>query len=100
VLHVVAPAQGYGDPCRGNHASALIDETRRPSGDAVNIVAEKNIALNADTNFATTQRLLGMLDVRVNCRFVRRTSVTALRNAGLACSGRRCGKAGALMRNG
>jgi nitrogenase iron protein len=61
-------------------ASALIGGTRHAAEACVNIVAEKNIALNADANFAIIQRLLGMLDLRVNCRFVRRTSVASLRD--------------------
>lgn len=59
-------------------AATLIDGTRRASEECVNIVAEKNIALNADANFETIQRLLDMLEVGVNCRFVRRTSVKSL----------------------
>lgn len=59
-------------------AGALIDPRVAPAEDCVNVVAEKNIALNADLNFAEMERLLGMLGLRVNTRFVRRTSVAAL----------------------
>jgi nitrogenase iron protein len=61
-------------------AGALIEDDCSIEEDLVNIVAEKNIATNAETNFARMEGLLGRLGLRVNCRFVRRTSVGRLRN--------------------
>jgi nitrogenase iron protein len=61
-------------------AAALIDPDRGPADDLVNIVAEKNIALNADANLVAVAGLLAGIGVRVNCRFVRRTSVAELRD--------------------
>jgi len=61
-------------------AAALIDPDRGPADDLVNIVAEKNIALNADANLDAVAGLLSGIGVRVNCRFVRRTSVAELRD--------------------
>jgi nitrogenase molybdenum-iron protein alpha/beta subunit len=60
-------------------AAPLIETSCPRAKDSVNIVAEKNIALNADANFAVVERLLSMLGLQVNCRFVRRTTVESLR---------------------
>lgn len=59
-------------------AAALIDETIRPREDMVNIVAEKTVAANTEMNFAVVKELLKSLGLRVNCRFVCRTSVEEL----------------------
>lgn len=59
-------------------AACLIDRRVEPGDDCVNIVAEKNIALNADRNFAEIEGLLKGLGLGVNCRFVRRTNVREL----------------------
>jgi len=60
-------------------AARLIDPRVPPEDDCVNVVAEKNIALNADPNFQEMSRLLHALGLRVNCRFVRRTRTDQLR---------------------
>ncbi|NTU82450.1 MAG: nitrogen fixation protein NifH [Chloroflexales bacterium] len=60
-------------------AGALVDPRCPPEDDLVNIVAEKNIATNTEPNLREVARLLDQLGLRVNCRFVRRTSVEALR---------------------
>lgn len=60
-------------------AAALIDPQADQRDDCVNIVAEKNIATNAEVNLASIAQLLTMLGLQVNCRFVRRTSVAELR---------------------
>ena len=70
--------QGVINACTEG-AGRLIDPTVQPSDDCVNVVAEKNIALNADANFEEMERLLAMLGIRVHCRFVRRTSVHQVR---------------------
>ena len=61
-------------------AGQLIDRRVSPREDWVNVVAEKNIALNADANFMEMERLLAMVGLGVHCRFVRRTSVSQLRD--------------------
>ena len=71
-------AQGVINACIEGAAS-LIDNRCVPEGDLVNIIAEKNIAANAETNFETVSALLRELNVGVNCRFIRRTSVDDLR---------------------
>jgi nitrogenase molybdenum-iron protein alpha/beta subunit len=60
-------------------AGRLIDSTVQPADDCVNIVAEKNIATNAEANFAQIEQLLNLMGLRVHCRFVRRTTVDRLR---------------------
>ena len=46
----------------------------------VNVFAEKNIAFNAESNFNTVVELLRALNIGVNCRFVRNTSVDQLKD--------------------
>jgi nitrogenase iron protein len=70
--------QGVINACTEG-AGRLIDPRSEPGDDCVNIVAEKNIAINADINFAEMERLLTLLGLRVHCRFVRRTTVDRLR---------------------
>ncbi|MCD6224720.1 MAG: hypothetical protein J7K32_04195 [Deltaproteobacteria bacterium] len=60
-------------------AGSFIDSCCKPEDNLVNIIAEKNIANNAETNFALISNLLNELGISVNCRFVRRTSIEALR---------------------
>ncbi len=60
-------------------AASLIDPSIRPRGDMVNIVAEKNIAGNAESNFNAVASTLAEMGIGVNCRFIRRTSVKELR---------------------
>lgn len=61
-------------------AAPLIDPLVEPEGARVNVLAEKNIANNAESNFATISELLRALDISVNCRFIRNTSAELLRD--------------------
>ncbi len=61
-------------------AAGLIDRTQESRDDQVNILAEKNIANNAEANFQVVIQLLNKMGVGVNCRFVRNTTVKALEN--------------------
>ena len=61
-------------------AASIVDRTVSPETKWVNIVGEKNIASNAEDNFSTIEGLLGSIGVRVNTRFVHRTSVEGLRS--------------------
>ncbi len=61
-------------------AATLIDSAISPAPYRVNILAEKNIAFNAESNFQIISALLSELGIAVNCRFVRNTSVDELRN--------------------
>jgi nitrogenase iron protein len=71
--------QGIINACTEG-AGSLIDPGIEPGDDSVNIVAEKNIALNVDLNFGEMERLLAMLGLPVHCRFVRGTTVERLRD--------------------
>jgi nitrogenase molybdenum-iron protein alpha/beta subunit len=85
ILPITTDGNIHGDYMQGvinaciEGAAALIDLSVEPEGNMVNILAEKNIANNAESNFAEISKLLGGLGITVNCRFVRDTSVDALR---------------------
>ncbi|MCD6272688.1 MAG: AAA family ATPase [Deltaproteobacteria bacterium] len=70
--------QGVLNACMEG-AGSFINPCCKPEYDLVNIIAEKNIANNAETNFAVISNLLNELGISVNCRFVRRTSIESLR---------------------
>ena len=70
--------QGVLNACMEG-AGSFIDPAFSPEDNLVNIIAEKNIANNTEINFATISKLLNELELKVNCRFVRRTSIEALR---------------------
>ena len=71
--------QGVINACMEG-AAALIDPGVEPEPDCVNILAEKNIAYNAESNFNTVEGLLKGMGIRVNCRFVRQTSADRLKH--------------------
>lgn len=62
--------QGVLDAMRAV-AEEWIDRSVEPEADTVNVVAEKNLAVNTEDNFAVVQDLLNALGIRVNCRFIR-----------------------------
>ena len=67
-------------------AEELIDPNLEPDEDAVNLVAEKNLASNTEENFFTIRDLLKSLGIRINCRFIRRTTtdeITSFMRGGL-----------------
>ena len=70
--------QGVLNACMEG-AGALIDPCACQEDNLVNVIAEKNIANNTEINFAVISKLLNKLGITVNCRFVRRTSIKALR---------------------
>ena len=53
--------------------------------DTVNILGEKNLAVDEEDSFREMARLLGLLGLRVGARFVRQTSSRRLQEAGRAC---------------
>ncbi len=71
--------QGVINACMEG-AAALIDGSVHPEPYCVNILAEKNIAFNAESNFHIVSQILEALGIHVNCRFVRNTSVDQLKN--------------------
>ncbi len=86
ILPVTSDGNLRGDYMQGvingcmEGAAALIDMDVKPQPLTVNILAEKNIAYNAERNFTTISDLLKRLGIKVNCRFVRNTSVEQLRH--------------------
>lgn len=70
--------QGVLNACMEG-AGFFIDPGCRPEDNMVNIIAEKNIANNAESNFVLIANLLNELGLKVNCRFVRQTSIDKLR---------------------
>ena len=70
--------QGVLNACMEG-AGSFIDPCFTPEDNLVNIIAEKNIANNTETNFTLISNLLNKLGLSVNCRFVRRTSIDALK---------------------
>ena len=90
ILPITADGNIRGDFMQGvlnactEGAAALIDPALSPEGDRVNVLAEKNIANNAESNFRIVADLLGCLGISVNCRFVRDTRVEDLKDFGKA----------------
>ena len=56
-------------------AERYVDTAVTPEPDAVNIVAEKNLASNTEANYAAVKSMLDALGLKVNCRFVRDCTV-------------------------
>ncbi len=61
-------------------AKQVIDPAVRPSPKVVNIVFEKVIAKNTESNFQTIKSYLSRMGVSVNCRFLCDTTFDALKN--------------------
>ncbi len=59
-------------------AEEWIDPGIEPEADAVNIVAEKNLAANTEENFEAVRSLLKSMGLRVNCRFIRRCTTNEI----------------------
>lgn len=71
--------QGVLDAMRAI-AERYIDLRMQPDADAVNIVAEKNLAANTEANFLVMRELLDALGLWVNCRFIRHCTTAQLRD--------------------
>ena len=56
-------------------AERYVDTAVTPEPDAVNIVAEKNLASNTEANYAAVKSMLDALGLKVNCRFIRDCTV-------------------------
>ena len=90
ILPITADGNIRGDFMQGvlnaftEGAATLIDPAVIPEGNRVNVLAEKNIANNAESNFRIMADFLGRLGITVNCRFVRDTRVEDLENFGKA----------------
>ena len=76
-------SDGWLDACQQG-AAALIDPSRRPADDTVNLVAESAYG-QGELNYRQIAGLLAALDLRVNTRFVQRASLASLEGL---CQGR------------
>ncbi len=63
-----------------NLAGQIIDPQVKPCKDVVNIVFEKVVAKNTESNFQLIQSFLTHLGIEVNCRFLCNTTYDALKN--------------------
>ena len=61
-------------------AKQIIDPDVPKENDAVNIVFEKVVLKNAETNFAVIKGMLDRLGVRVNCRYLYNTTFDQVKN--------------------
>lgn len=77
VIPIAADGDINGDYMQGiidamiSVADRYIDRSVAPDPDAVNIIAEKNLAGNTEANYETILALLSALGLKVNCRFIR-----------------------------
>ena len=60
-------------------AEHFIDENVSPSGDAVNIIGEQNLSTATDKNFEELKKILDFLGLKINCRFIKKTDVSQIR---------------------
>ena len=60
-------------------AKQIIDPALKPEPDTVNIVFEKVVTKNAESNFQTMKAFLDRMGIRVNCRFLYDTSFDSVR---------------------
>ncbi|MDY2959787.1 MAG: nitrogenase component 1 [Hornefia sp.] len=61
-------------------AKAFIDKSVKPDMSVVNVLAEKIIDTNSESNLKTISGYIGRIGLRVNCRFLYNTDVDALVN--------------------
>lgn len=61
-------------------AKQVIDPSAKPQKDVVNIVFEKVVAKNTESNFNIMKKYLEQMGIRVNCRFLCNTTYDALKN--------------------
>jgi len=61
-------------------AKEFIDTTVCPQKDTVNLIGEQTLATTADQNFIAINQIINALGVKINCRFVRHTSLTEIKN--------------------
>lgn len=63
-----------------NLAEQIIDPQIKPCKDLVNIVFEKVVAKNTESNFQIIKSFLNHMGIKVNCRFLCNTTYDALKN--------------------
>jgi nitrogenase iron protein len=86
VLHVTSDGVLGGDYSAGVVnayrliAKEYIDPIVCPEDNAVNLIGEQTLATTADQNFYAINQLIEALEVKINCRFVRHTSLKEIKN--------------------
>jgi len=60
-------------------ASEIVDWASIPEGRKVNLIGEKNIAMNHEHNFHFIKGILNALDLEVNCRFICNTTIDEIK---------------------
>jgi len=70
--------QGMID-CYTQLAEQVIDPSVQAEPDTVNVIFEKVVARNCESNYKTVEGYLNALGIRVNCRFLCNTSYESLR---------------------
>ncbi len=61
-------------------AKQIIDQNVAPLSDTVNIIFEKTVGTNAESNFEIIKSFLDAMNLRVNCRFLYNTSFDSVKN--------------------
>ena len=61
-------------------AKQFIDDTISPENDTVNIIGEQNLSTTANLTFQAISQILYALGLKINCRFIRQTSLDEIRN--------------------
>jgi nitrogenase molybdenum-iron protein alpha/beta subunit len=61
-------------------ANEFIDKTLTPINNAVNLVGEQSLATTADSIFQTINQILTVLGIKINCRYIRQTSIKDIKN--------------------
>jgi nitrogenase iron protein NifH len=61
-------------------AKEFIDNTVLPEENTVNLIGEQNLSTTADQNFLAITQLLADLGIKINCRFIRYTDLTKIKN--------------------
>ncbi|WP_230975019.1 nitrogenase component 1 [Aminipila luticellarii] len=66
--------------CYTGLAAQIIDRSIKPEKKVVNIVFEKVVAKNTESNFQIIEKYLNQMNITVNCRFLCSTSFDKLKN--------------------
>ena len=61
-------------------AEQFIDKTINPTNDTINLIGEQNLATTANPNFQTIHHILTALGIKINCRYIRQTTIDQIKN--------------------
>ncbi|MCL1965773.1 MAG: hypothetical protein FWF66_07520 [Candidatus Bathyarchaeota archaeon] len=61
-------------------ATEFIDKTVSPINDTINIIGEQSLSTTADPNFNNVRQILTALDIKINCRYIKQTSIDEIKN--------------------